>query len=246
MSEPSTRAADTPGGSGAMFDAIADRYDAMNRVLSFGTDRGWRRLAVRALELGPSARVLDLATGTADMVLEVLSAHPDARVVGVDPSREMLRVAEAKLSARRLNDRAQLVVGSAEQIPLPDSTVDAITMAFGIRNVPDRPRALADMARVLRPGGRVAILELSDPQKGWIAPFARFHIRHVVPSLGALLSGAREYRYLERSIAAFPQPEAFAETMRGAGLEVVMVRPLTFGVACLFVATRADSGEAAR
>ena len=221
-----------------MFDAIADRYDTLNRVLSLGTDRGWRKLAVRSLELGPAARVLDLATGTADMVLEILAAHPDARIVGVDPSREMLRVAQGKLAARGLADRTELVVGSAERIPLPDATVDAITMAFGIRNVPDRPGALADMARVLRPGGRVAILELSEPRKGLLAPLARFHIRHVVPNLGALLSGAREYRYLERSIAAFPQPEEFAQTMRESGLEVLTVRPLTFGVACLFVATR--------
>jgi demethylmenaquinone methyltransferase/2-methoxy-6-polyprenyl-1,4-benzoquinol methylase len=127
-----------------------------------------------------------------------------------------------------------LEAGDAQEIALADESVDAVTIAFGIRNVPDRRRALAEMARVTRPGGRVAILELGEPRRGILGPFARFHIRHVVPQLGALLSGAKEYRYLQRSIAAFPEPEAFAEMMSAVGLETEVV-PLTFGVCNLYV-----------
>ena len=228
-------------GSGAMFDAIAERYDLLNRVLSLGTDQGWRRKTVDALEVAPGALVLDLATGTGDMAFEILARHPNARVLGIDPSREMLRVADRKAIAAGLRGRIELLVGDAEELPLRDASVDAVCMAFGIRNVVDRPRALREIARVTRPNGKVAILELSEPQRGVLAGLARFHIRQVVPRVGALLSGSREYRYLQASIAAFPPPNEFAETMRSQGLDVTRVEPLTFGVSCLYVATPAAS-----
>lgn len=231
-------------GSGAMFDAIAERYDLLNRIISLGIDQGWRRRTVAALGLRPGARVLDLATGTGDLAILVAESEPQAAVVGLDPSEKMLAIAARKVAAAELAERVELITGDAERLPFPDASFDGITMAFGIRNVPDRPRALAEMARVLRPGGRVAILELSEPRRGIIAPLARFHVHTLVPRLGALLSGAAEYRYLERSIARFPPPEEFAETMRGAGLEVLEVRPLTFGVVCLYVARPKREGAA--
>jgi demethylmenaquinone methyltransferase/2-methoxy-6-polyprenyl-1,4-benzoquinol methylase len=249
MNAPRTEQTHDPrrNGSGAMFDAIAERYDLLNRVMSFGTDRAWRRRTVDALSIGAErdARVLDLATGTGDLAFEVLARHPDAEVVGVDPSREMMRVAQRKADALGLGGRLSLLVGDAEQLPLDDASVDAVCMAFGIRNVPDRPRALREMVRVTRPGGRVAILELGEPRSGPLAGLARVHIRHVVPRLGAWLSGAAEYRYLQQSVAAFPAPEAFAAIMREAGLVVVEVRPLTFGVCTLYVAEAPRSVEEA-
>jgi demethylmenaquinone methyltransferase/2-methoxy-6-polyprenyl-1,4-benzoquinol methylase len=223
-------------GSGAMFDAIAPRYDLLNRVLSMGIDRRWRRRTVRALELGPAARVLDVATGTADVAIAVLAAHPDAIVTGVDPSENMLAIGRRKLA--RLGLHAVMERGDAQALPSPDGAFDAATIAFGIRNVPDRARGLAELRRVVRPGGRVAVLELSEPRGGILGPLARFHIRKVVPRLGALLSGARAYRYLQESIAAFPPPDEFAAMMRAAGLEDVTATPLTFGVTCLFVGRR--------
>lgn len=222
-------------GSGEMFDAIAPRYDLLNRIISMGLDQRWRRETVRALELRPGATALDLATGTGDLAMMIARTHPEVTVLGTDPSRGMLDVAVGK--ARSFGDRLRLSVGDAEAIDLPDGSVDGVSMAFGIRNVPDRPRALREMARVTRRGGRVAVLELSEPRRGIMASLARFHIHTVVPRLGALLSGASEYGYLQRSIAAFPPPDAFAEVMRGAGLRVLDVRPMTFGVVCLFVAT---------
>jgi len=228
-------------GSGAMFDKIAARYDTMNRVLSFGLDRGWRRRTVRALALGASPRVLDLATGTGDLAVDIARMHPDATVIGLDPSRQMLAIAERNLANRRLADRVTLVRGDAQHLPYRDGEMDAATIAFGIRNVPDRLAALREMARVVRPGGRVAVLELGEPRRGILARAARFHTRHVVPRLGALLSGAREYRYLQRSIAAFPPSAEFAHLMERAGLRVLEVAPLTFGVCTLYVTTPAEA-----
>lgn len=240
MDEVKTLAVDPRGGSGEMFDRIAARYDLMNRIISLGIDQRWRRRTVRSLGLareGEGARVLDLATGTADLAILTARVFPKVSVVGVDPSQGMLSVGRAKLAARGLDARITLEHGDAQSLPFETASFDGVTMAFGIRNVPDRPKALAEMARVVRPGGRVAILELSDPKPGPMAVMARFHIHTVVPWLGSVLSGSREYRYLHESIAAFPPPERFAEVMTAAGLDVLEVAPLTFGVSCLYVAT---------
>jgi isochorismate synthase/ubiquinone/menaquinone biosynthesis methyltransferase len=173
-----------PLGSGQMFDQIARRYDFVNRVLSFGMDIGWRKRAVRALQLGEQPRVLDLATGTGDLAIDIARMHPGATVVGLDPSKEMLAIAQAKLAKRKLADRVSLVVGDAQELPYRDCEMDAATIAFGIRNVPDRSAALREMARVVRPGGRIAILELGEPRRGFMGGVARIHTRHVVPKLG--------------------------------------------------------------
>ncbi len=235
--EPTSALALTPrGGSGEMFDRIAARYDLVNRILSFGVDQNWRTRTVNALELRPGGHVLDLATGTADLALKVAAQHPDVTIVGLDPSQGMLAIGRQKVQRAALEDRIELCAGDAEQLPFEASSFDGLCIAFGIRNVPDRGRALREMARVVRPGGRIAILELSEPS-GVLGPLARFHVHTLVPFIGALLSGRREYRYLEQSIAAFPAAPAFAELMRQSGLEVLAVTPLTFGVCHLYVAT---------
>jgi demethylmenaquinone methyltransferase/2-methoxy-6-polyprenyl-1,4-benzoquinol methylase len=228
-------------GSGQMFDRIAARYDVVNRVLSLGLDQGWRRRTVRALDLGERPRVLDLATGTGDLAIAIAKARPGATVIGVDPSREMLAVAAGKVARAGLADRIELREGDAQALPFANCELDAVTIAFGIRNVPDRARGLREMARVVRPGGRIAILELGEPKSGLLAGAARFHTRHVVPRIGALLSGAREYRYLQTSVAAFPPANEFAAMMRANGLEVTAVTPLTFGACTLYVATPSEA-----
>lgn len=222
-------------GSGEMFDAIARRYDLLNRLISFGVDQRWRRRTVAALELGPGAKVLDLATGTGDLALMLARSPAQPSVVGVDPSRNMLAIGEEKVRRAGLEERVAMRFGDAQRLDFDDATFDGVTIAFGIRNVPDRPAALREMARVTRPGGRVAILELSEPRRGLFGALARLHVHHLVPWLGGLLSGSREYRYLQQSIAVFPPPPDFASLMRGAGLSVLAVEPLTFGACCLYV-----------
>ncbi len=200
-------------------------------------------LAVRALRLRPEGLYLDLATGTADVALEILRQEAGARVLGLDPSSGMLDVGRRKVAAAGLAPRIELREGTAEEIGLDDGSVDGVAVAFGIRNVPDRTRALGEMARVTRADGRVAILELTEPRQGLVAPFARFHVHTLVPRFGAWISGAREYRYLEESIAAFPAPADFAAQMEGAGLEVLEVRPLMFGACHLFVGRPTEREE---
>jgi demethylmenaquinone methyltransferase/2-methoxy-6-polyprenyl-1,4-benzoquinol methylase len=223
-----------------MFDQIAGRYDLLNRLMSMGIDQSWRRKTVAAMNLPPRARVLDLATGTADLALMIARLHPDAEVVGSDPSSRMLEIGAEKAARAGLSDRVELQVGDAQALPFDDDSFDGCCIAFGIRNVPDRDAALAEMARVTKPAGRVAVLELGEPSAGWLRPFARFHIRKVIPRLGSMLSGSREYRYLQESIAAFPPADDFAQQMSMCGLRVLDVSPLTFGACTLFVAEPAE------
>lgn len=230
-------------GSGAMFDRIAGRYDLLNRLMSMGIDQSWRRKTVAAMALPERARVLDLATGTGDLALMIARLHPDAEVVGSDPSERMLEVGVEKVQRSGLADRVRLEYGDAQSLPYEDDSFDGCSIAFGIRNVPDRSAALCEMARVTKPGGRVAVLELGEPRVGWLSPIARFHVRRVIPRLGGILSGSREYRYLQESIAAFPPADEFAAMMQASGLRVLEVEPLTFGACTLFVAEPAKEGS---
>ena len=236
MSEAVSQTRSPKGGSGEMFDQIAGRYDLLNRVMSMGIDQSWRRKTVAALALPERARVLDLATGTGDLALMIARLHPHASVVGSDPSSKMLEVGIEKVARTGLADRVTLEEGDAQALPYGTDTFDGCCIAFGIRNVPDRSKALAEMARVTKPGGRVAVLELGEPSVGWLSPIARFHVRKVIPRIGGMLSGSREYKYLQESIAAFPPADEFAEQMEASGLRVVEVKPLTFGACSLFVA----------
>ena len=223
-------------GSGQMFDQIAGRYDMLNRVMSMGIDQSWRRKTVAAMALPANARVLDLATGTADLAMMIARVHPDAKVVGSDPSARMLEVGDEKVGRSGLADRVTLEVGDAQSLPYEDDTFDGCCIAFGIRNVPDRVAALREMARVTKPTGRVAVLELGEPSVGWLSPIARFHVRKVIPRIGGMLSGSKEYKYLQESIAAFPPADEFAAIMATTGMNVLDVKPLTFGACTLFVA----------
>jgi demethylmenaquinone methyltransferase / 2-methoxy-6-polyprenyl-1,4-benzoquinol methylase len=225
-------------GSGEMFDAIASRYDLLNRLMSLGNDQRWRRRTVQVLALRDHARVLDLATGTADLALLVAGSKRDASVVAVDPSQEMRRMARRKIRDAGLDDQIEVIDGRAEQLPFEDASFDAVCMAFGIRNVPNRGRALSEIHRVLRPEGIAALLELTEPRHGWLSALAWLHVHTIVPLLGASLSGAREYRYLQRSIAAFPTPSAFVQMMNAAGFTSTTAQRLTAGVCHLFVGRR--------
>ena len=239
-------------GSGQMFDHIAERYDMVNRVLSFGQDIRWRRRVIRELGLdtrkrkkhgswfGEKPRVLDVATGTGDLAIDIARCCPGATLIGLDPSPGMLEIADKKIAKRALSSRISLMVGDAQNLPFANCEMDAATIAFGIRNVPDRALGLREMARVVRPGGRIAILELGEPRRGILGAAARLHSHHLVPRIGGWLSGSREYRCLQQSVAAFPPPDEFAALMRASGLDVLDVIPLTFGVCNLYLATPSE------
>lgn len=224
-----------PGGA-AMFDDIAPRYDLLNRLMSLGLDRRWRRRLVDSAPCPPGGRALDVATGSGDVAIEIARAYPEASsVVGLDPSGGMLEVAARKLGARGLGDRVALCAGDAEALPFADDTFDAVTIAFGIRNVGDRARGLSELARVARPGAAIAILEIAEPSGGAMGALARAHVRHVLPRLGAWLSRAPAYRYLQESMAAFPSPARFCDMMGEAGLTDPAATPFAFGAAHLYV-----------
>lgn len=225
-------------GSGAMFDRIAGRYDRLNSILSLGRDRSWRRRAARALEPARNARILDVGAGTADLALAILELEPTARVHAVDPAPRMLALGREKARRRGVAERIEMQEGDVQSLAFADASFDGAGIAFGIRNVPDRLRALREMARVVRPGGRVVVLELTEPRGSLLAPLARSWVRYVVPRLGGWLAGRHEYRYLEESIGTFPSPARFAETMREASLEEVTATALTCGACHLFVGRR--------
>jgi demethylmenaquinone methyltransferase/2-methoxy-6-polyprenyl-1,4-benzoquinol methylase len=221
-----------------MFDAIAHRYDFLNHLISFGADRRWRALAAAAAGSDRIERFLDVATGTGDLAFALMHRWPSSRVVGVDPSAKMLALAAQKAKQRGAADRLELLAGDAQALEFGDGIFDGVTIAFGIRNVPDRQAALREMARVSRPGGRIVVLELGEPPaRFWTWP-ARFYIRHVLPAIGALCSKGTAYNYLRTSMAAFPPPREFAAMMERAGVEIVEVRSLMFGAATLFVGKR--------
>ncbi len=220
-------------GSGAMFDRIARRYDLLNRLMSFGIDRIWRRKLLNAL---PSeGRILDVATGTADVAIAIAQNNEQVSVVGLDPSVGMLEVGVEKVQACGLDGQVQLEMGDAQKMNYPDDHFAGACISFGIRNVPDRSLGLQEMTRVTEPGGYVVVLELSEPKGGLMAALARIHVHHIVPMLGALISGDKEYRYLQKSIAAFPPAQDFVQLMEKVGLESVTAERLTFGTAHLYV-----------
>jgi demethylmenaquinone methyltransferase/2-methoxy-6-polyprenyl-1,4-benzoquinol methylase len=194
---------------------------------------------VDLLELGRPARVLDLATGTADLLVEALRRDPGHRGVGVDLSEQMLLRGAAKLRRRGLDSRACLAAGDAEALPLPSASFDAATIGFGIRNVGNPEAALEEILRVLRPGGRLVVLEFSLPP-GWRGALYRCYFQGILPRIGALVSGdAAAYSYLPASVARFPAPEAFAAQMERVGFIGVRWGLLTGGIACLHRGERA-------
>jgi len=221
-----------------MFDAIAGRYDLLNHLLSAGIDRRWRKRAIRSLRLTGTERVLDLCTGTADLAMAAARARPAAaRVVGVDFAAAMLRVGHEKVQRERLGHRIALVRGDATRLPVADASVDAVTIAFGIRNVDQVAIACREMRRVLRRGGRLAILEFAVPTMPGVRAVYRWYLHQVLPRVGRAVSRHHAaYGYLPASIGAFATPEEFVKILREAGFTDISPNRLTFGSVILYTA----------
>jgi demethylmenaquinone methyltransferase/2-methoxy-6-polyprenyl-1,4-benzoquinol methylase len=217
----------------SMFDRIAPRYDLLNRLLSAGIDVRWRRACVDDLRLEGPALVLDLCTGTADLLLETLSRETAGRGVGVDLSREMLERGAAKLRRRGLAPRSNLLVADVERLPLREGTFDAAMVAFGIRNVSDPDEVIREVHRILKPKGVFVVLEFSLPP-GLLGRLYGFYFERILPRIGGLVSGDPEaYSYLPASVGRFPSPEHFEISLRRAGFRVGR-RRLSGGIAYLY------------
>ena len=216
-----------------MFDRIAPRYDLLNRVLSAGVDVRWRRRCIDAA--GEASRVLDVCSGTGDLLVEFLRRVPAGRGVGVDISTGMLVRGAEKLRRLGLAGRAQMAAGDAERLPVASGSVDAVTVAFGIRNVGEPLEALREMRRVLRPGGRALVLEFSMPE-GTLGAAYRMYFTHVLPRIGGWVSGdPGAYAYLPASVERFARPAEFGALMREAGFDRVAAHALTGGIAHLYI-----------
>lgn len=219
-----------------MFGAIAPRYDFLNRLLSFGVDRRWRKKAVRLLKYREGSRVLDVATGTGDVALEIArTTPPSVRITGADFCREMVALGLDKAAQSPYAGRIDFKVAPCEDLPFANNTFDSITIAFGIRNVVDRKLGLAEMWRVLRPGGRMIILEFSTPRSPLFRQIYTFYFRRLLPVVGGLLSRYNAYKYLPDSVLEFPSQEEFSCMMSAAGFRNIHLHELTFGVATIYV-----------
>jgi demethylmenaquinone methyltransferase/2-methoxy-6-polyprenyl-1,4-benzoquinol methylase len=222
-----------------IFSRIAPRYDLFNRLSSFGIDRHWRREAVRMARLTPDSAALDLAAGTGDLTLRIARQGCPASVIGTDFVPEMLAVAERKADAYRGPTRVSFSVADAQALPFEDARFDVVTIAFGVRNLPDRAANFGEVLRVLKPGGRYLILEFSTPPNRLFRALYHFYNRIVLPGLGGLLTGDRaSFEYLNDSILRFPPQQALADELRAAGFSEVTWRNLTFGVVAVHRAVK--------
>lgn len=227
-------------GSGKMFDKFAHYYDMGNRFMSLGQDQSWRTGLLAEAEIQKTDNVLDLATGSADVAISASASFHAKSVIGLDPSVEMLKVGRSKVDALSITN-IDLIEGDAQAMPqFQDGEFDKITMSFGIRNVPDRLKALKEMRRVIAAAdsSRLAIMEFSAPPVGTIlGNVARWFVRHVVPLIGGLITSAtEEYRYLEESIFQFPSPAEFEGLIESAGFEVVRTVSYAAGVVNVYIA----------
>ena len=239
MSQPADLSK-SPGKISAMFDAIAPRYDFLNRVLSAGIDRRWRARAIRSLRLTGRERVLDVCTGTADLAIAARTAIPGAaKVVGVDFAGAMLDIGREKVKRAGLARQVALVRGDATRIPAADASVDAVTVAFGIRNVEDVPAACREMCRVLKRGGALAILEFAIPTMPFVRTAYLMYFRHILPAVGRLVSRhSAAYGYLPDSVGAFATPTQLMETLGASGFVDVAAVRMTFGIVFLYTARK--------
>lgn len=221
-----------------MFDTIAPQYDLLNRVLSFGIDQYWRTRAIRLLDDEQPTRVLDVATGTADLAIKAEQMLHPREVVGIDLSAEMLAYGRTKIDRQGLSPRISLVQGDAQNLPFGDNSFDAAMVAFGVRNFEDLNAGLKGIRRVLRPGGRLVVLEFSRPRTFPIKQLYAWYSRHVLPRIGGTLSpDAGAYEYLPNSVAEFPDGTDFLDRMNDSGFAELLWEPLTFGIASLYRGT---------
>ncbi|MFA5060103.1 MAG: bifunctional demethylmenaquinone methyltransferase/2-methoxy-6-polyprenyl-1,4-benzoquinol methylase UbiE [Candidatus Omnitrophota bacterium] len=219
-----------------MFDKISGRYDLLNRLLSFGLDIGWRKKIVSFLPPKNDLTILDLATGTGDVLLYLFEQTKSIKIAyGIDLSEKMLLIGQEKIKTRKLEAQIILKNGDINQIPFEENYFDAATIAFGIRNVVNPKQVLSEMLRVLKPGGRAIILEFAIPENALVRPIFTFYLRKILPAVGALISGnLKAYKYLNQTVETFMYGEEFCQAMGACGFLNVRAHPLTFQTAMIY------------
>jgi demethylmenaquinone methyltransferase/2-methoxy-6-polyprenyl-1,4-benzoquinol methylase len=217
-----------------MFDNISGNYDFLNHFLSLGIDYSWRKKVRRTIAKTGAKNVLDVATGTADLAIELIKI-PGLKVTGVDISRGMLDKGDIKIAQKNLTDRIVLKQADSENLPFQDGEFDAATVSFGVRNFENLQKGMAEMCRVLKPGGSLAVLEFSKPTNPIFSGLYWFYFKYILPPLGKLISkDATAYTYLPQSVAAFPEGQEFVKVAKSAGFSQVSFKSLTFGVCTLY------------
>ncbi len=223
-----------------MFDAISPKYDLLNRLFSLGIDQGWRRKVIRMLKREPVERLLDVATGTADLAIMAARKEAARQVIGVDISEGMLSHGREKVKTAGLEGRLLLQQADSHALPFADGAFDAVTVAFGARNFEDLERGLREMLRVLRPGGRLFVLEFSRPRKAPMKQLFRFYFHRVMPAVGRMVSkDSAAYTYLPESVDAFPDGAEFERILERCGGREALARPLTGAIATIYSARKA-------
>ncbi len=219
-----------------MFARIAPQYDFLNKLLSLGIDKRWRQAAAKRIKCRQEGRILDIATGTGDMALEVANATDGSvKIIGVDFCTAMVEIGRNKLKTSTLSSRITLGVASCEALPFHNDTFDSATIAFGIRNVVDRSLGLREILRVLVPGGRIVILEFSNPKSRLFKSVYHFYFRRLLPAIGGMFSDSDAYRYLPDSVLEFPDQGTFKKLMAGAGFQNIEHTDYTFGIVTCYV-----------
>lgn len=218
-----------------MFDNIAHRYDLLNRLLSFRTDVRWRKKAIKLAGIKSGQKVLDLACGTADMMIEMDTRVGGITLIGGDFSYNMLKLGQDKFR------KGAFSVSDAHMLPFKDNSFDRITISFGFRNVTDKPKGLKEMHRVLKPGGRLCILEFSQPEGFIFSRIYRLYFTKILPFIGGIISGNKgAYEYLPESVYKFPKKDVYREMVLGAGFADVKFNPMTFGICDATICSKAD------
>ena len=222
-----------------MFDSIAFRYDFMNRFLSAGVDIRWRKKAIAQLKELQPQRVLDVATGTADVALMTYDALHPQKIIGIDISDGMMELGRKKIEKRNLQQVIELQNGDSETINFPDNSFDAVTVAFGVRNFQNLEKGIGEMLRVLKPGGKIVILEFSRPKQKIFKGLCNFYMKVVAPGAGSIIAGNKDaYAYLNNSVQAFPEREQFTALMKQAGYSNIYYKPLSFGICCYYCGSK--------
>jgi demethylmenaquinone methyltransferase/2-methoxy-6-polyprenyl-1,4-benzoquinol methylase len=221
-----------------MFNSIASRYDFLNRFLSMGIDKGWRRKAINSIKEVEPKQILDVATGTADLAIAALKLNPE-KVTGVDLSEKMLEVGKEKIAAKQLTNKIELVKGDSEHLLFADNKFDAVTVAFGVRNFEHLQQGIDEMYRVLRPGGKIAVLEFSKPSSFPFKQVYDLYFKYILPMWGGLISKNKTaYTYLPESVKHFPEGAEFIAYLNRAGFKQAKVNTLTFGICSLYTAIK--------